>query len=151
MSGPNNISTIGNSNKKKDSLLLSMKLHIQYLRSVEESERVRKACLNYLQTWYGVFYPERSDLVAEIQLLAADLKGSLQEPRLRWKYAWMKPLFGYGEPLNGLNRHSRNWEGVVHQKVRQGDVPNGSTPSGNKRSGWFVLIGCGRRNKRRKY
>ncbi len=95
MSGPNNISTIGNSNKKKDSLLLSMKLHIQYLRSVEESERVRKACLNYLQTWYGVFYPERSDLVAEIQLLAADLKGSLQEPRLRWKYAWMKPLFGW--------------------------------------------------------
>jgi glycosyltransferase involved in cell wall biosynthesis len=95
VSGPNSISTIGNSNKKKDSLLLSMKLHIQYLRSVEESERVRKACLNYLQTWYGVFYPERPDLVAEIQLLAADLKGSLQEPRLRWKYAWMKPLFGW--------------------------------------------------------
>ena len=94
-SGASSISAIGNSNVKKESLLLSMKLHIQYLRSVEESERVRKACLNYLQTWYAVFYPERPDLVAEIQLLAADLQGSLQEPRLRWKYAWIKPLFGW--------------------------------------------------------
>jgi glycosyltransferase involved in cell wall biosynthesis len=94
-SGPNSISTIGNSDKKKDSLLVSMKLHIRYLRSVEDSERVRKACLIYLQNWYGVFYPERPDLIAEIQLLAADLQGSMQEPRLRWKYAWMKPLFGW--------------------------------------------------------
>ena len=48
----NRISYIGTSdNKKKDSLLLSMKLHIQYLRSLENSERVRKACLTYLQNW----------------------------------------------------------------------------------------------------
>jgi hypothetical protein len=73
-----------------------MKLHIQYLRSLEESERVRKACLTYLQNWYVFFYPERPDLVAEFQHLAADLQGSLQEPRLRGKYAWMKPLFGWG-------------------------------------------------------
>lgn len=91
----NRISYIGNSNKKKDSLLLAMKLHIQYLRSLEESERVRKACLTYLQNWYFNFYPERPDLVAEMQKLADELGGRLEAPRLRWKYAWMQPMFGW--------------------------------------------------------
>ncbi len=39
-------------------MLVSMKLHIQYLRSLEDSERVRKACLAYLQNWYWAFYPD---------------------------------------------------------------------------------------------
>jgi glycosyltransferase involved in cell wall biosynthesis len=90
----NRVSYIGNSNKKKDSLLRSMKLHIQYLRSLEESERVRRACLAYMQSWYHVFYPDRPDLVAELNDLAAQLQGRLEAPRLRWKYAWMKPMFG---------------------------------------------------------
>ena len=89
------MSYIGGSDKKKDALLVSMKLHIQYLRSLEESERVRKACLTYLQNWYGNFYPERPDIVAELQSVAAQLQGHLEEPRLRWKYAWMKPVFGW--------------------------------------------------------
>ncbi|MGA8220309.1 MAG: glycosyltransferase family A protein [Candidatus Acidiferrales bacterium] len=89
------VSYIGNSDDKKDSMLVSMKLHVQYLRSLEESERVRKACLTYLQTWYENFYPERPDLVAELQSLASQLHGHLEEPHLRWKYAWMKPIFGW--------------------------------------------------------
>jgi glycosyltransferase involved in cell wall biosynthesis len=91
----NRISYIGNSNQKKDSLLLAMKLHIQYLRSLEESERVRNACLMYLQNWYHNFYPERPDIVAELQELAAELGGHLEAPRLRRKYAWLKPMFGW--------------------------------------------------------
>lgn len=90
----NRWSYIGTSDKKKDAMLLSMKLHIRYLRSLEESERVRKACLNYMQTWYPNFYPDRPDIVAELQGLAAQLQGHLEVPRLRWKYAWMKPIFG---------------------------------------------------------
>jgi hypothetical protein len=76
-------------------MTISMRLHIQYLRSLEDSERVRKACLTYLQNWYPTFYPERPDIVAELQSLAAQLHGHLEEPRLRWKYAWMKPVFGW--------------------------------------------------------
>ncbi len=94
-SGSGSISYIGNSDKKKDSLLLSMRLHIQYLRSLEESERVRNACLTYLQNWYGVFYPERPDLMAEIQNMASQMDGKLPVPRLRPKYAWMRPVFGW--------------------------------------------------------
>ena len=71
-----------------------MKLHVQYLRSLEESERVRKACLIYMQNWFHNFYPDRPDIVAELQGLAAQLHGQLEVPRLGWKYAWMKPIFG---------------------------------------------------------
>lgn len=95
VTGSHRASNIGNSDKKKDALLISMKLHVQYLRSLEESERVRKACLTYLQNWYHNFYPERPDLVADLQSLAGELQGHLEEPRLRWKYSWMKPLFGW--------------------------------------------------------
>jgi glycosyltransferase involved in cell wall biosynthesis len=95
VSGTNSISYIGGSNTKKDSLWISMKLHIQYIRSLEESDRVRKACLNYLQTWYHNFYPGRPDLIAEMQAVASQLGGSLCPPKLRWKYAWMKPIVGW--------------------------------------------------------
>jgi len=89
------LSYIGASDRKKDAMMISMKLHVQYLRSLEESERVRKACLAYLQTWYQSFYPERPDIVAELQSLATQLQGHLEEPRLCWKYAWIKPVFGW--------------------------------------------------------
>lgn len=94
-SGMNSISFIGNSNKKKDSLLVSMKLHMKYLRSLEDSERVRAACLAYMQIWFEFFYPDRPDLISELQGLAADLGGRLEEPRLRWKYAWLRKICGY--------------------------------------------------------
>jgi glycosyltransferase involved in cell wall biosynthesis len=89
------LSHIGTSDKKKDAMVISMKLHLHYVRSLEESERVRNACLRYMQTWYENFYPERADLVAELQTLAAELGGHLKEPTLRWKYAWMKPILGF--------------------------------------------------------
>ncbi len=95
LTGMSRVSYIGNSDKKKDSLLLSMKLHIQYLRSLEESERVRKACLAYVQNQCIHFYPERPDILAELHQLAVQLQGSLKVPRLRSKYAWMEPLFGW--------------------------------------------------------
>ncbi len=72
-----------------------MMLHIQYLRSLEDSERVRKACLVYMQNWYDVSIRTDRILSAELQELAAELQGRLEEPRLRWKYAWMKPVFGW--------------------------------------------------------
>jgi glycosyltransferase involved in cell wall biosynthesis len=89
------ISFIGNSDKKKESLLLTMKLHIQYLRSLEESERVRKACLTYIQRWYRNFYPERPDLMQEARQLAEMLGGQLEIPRSSWKYLWIQKLLGF--------------------------------------------------------
>jgi glycosyltransferase involved in cell wall biosynthesis len=94
-SGSGSISYIGRSQKKQNSLLLSMKLHVGYLRSLEDSERTRKACVTYLQAWFHNFYPERADLVAQAQELAASLGGKLEAPRLSWKYAWIRKCFGW--------------------------------------------------------
>jgi len=117
-SGANSVSFIGNSDKKKDSLLLTMKLHIQYLRSLEDSERVRKACLAYLQLRYGnVFYPERPDLMREAQQLAAMLGGRLEIPKLSWKYLWIQRLFGFVV----AKRASQRWNHYKSSVMRSWD------------------------------
>jgi glycosyltransferase involved in cell wall biosynthesis len=94
-SGTSSISYIGRSKQKRESLLRSMKLHIKYLRSLEESERVREACLAYIQIWYGVFYPGWPEYAKQLEAMAAQLQGKLNPPTLRWKYAWIQPIFGW--------------------------------------------------------
>lgn len=94
--GFDRLSRIDRSDKKLESQFLSMQLHVDYLRSFEESERVRAACVNYMQTWLICFYPERPDIVKQLERLAAALGGQLKVPRLRWKYVWIRKIFGYG-------------------------------------------------------
>lgn len=90
------LSHIGQSKRKIDAHWLSMQLHISYLRSLDDSERVRSACLKYLQTSFIYFYPERSDIVGSAQQLAQELGGRLEPPRLNWKYSWIQLFFGWG-------------------------------------------------------
>jgi glycosyltransferase involved in cell wall biosynthesis len=90
------LSNIGMSDKKKDAMLLSMKLNVDYIRSLEDSERVRKACLKYLNAWLINFYPERPECVEELRKLAGDLGGQLETPRLSWKFQWIKTFLGWG-------------------------------------------------------
>ncbi|HTU00513.1 MAG TPA: glycosyltransferase [Candidatus Sulfotelmatobacter sp.] len=95
MAGFGSLSHIGWSERKMVALLASMELHIGYLRSLEDSERVRAACAHYLQTWLPEFYPERPDLVERAARLAASLGGRLQvPPPLSWKYRWIEKGFG---------------------------------------------------------
>jgi glycosyltransferase involved in cell wall biosynthesis len=89
------LSYIGRSNQKRDAHWLSMQLHMQYLRSLEDSERARTACLRYLQTSLIYFYPEETGIIAQADQLARELGGELVSPRLSWKYAWMKSMFGW--------------------------------------------------------
>jgi hypothetical protein len=116
-SGANSASFIGNSDKKKDSLLLTMKLHIQYLRSLEDSERVRRACLAYIQTWCRNFYPERPDLMQEAQQLAETVGGRLQTPTLPWKYRWIQKLFGW----TAAERIRQRWNQYKWSVIRSWD------------------------------
>lgn len=94
-SGTGSVSYIGSSERKKESLFRSMMSQMRYLQRLEQSERVRQACLIYMQNWYGVFYPGRPDLAERLQRAAAELGGQLKPPSLRWKYAWIQPLFGW--------------------------------------------------------
>jgi glycosyltransferase involved in cell wall biosynthesis len=94
--GTGSLSYIGHSDKKLEAQWRSMQLHIAALRSLEESKRVRDACVKYLQTWLFFFYPERLDLVKELEQKAIELGGRLELPHLSWKYRWIQPIFGWG-------------------------------------------------------
>lgn len=94
-SGTASLSYIGCSERKVRAQWRSMKLHISYLRSLEDSERARRACVQYLQNWLINFYPERVEIVDEARDLARTLGGELGEPRLSWKYSWIRAMFGW--------------------------------------------------------
>lgn len=96
VSGSHSISHIGDADKdKRISYMVSIKLHIKYLRSLEDSERVRQTCVTFLQNKLRYFYGREPEMVDELQTMAAQLGGHLEIPRLRPKYAWMKPVIGY--------------------------------------------------------
>jgi glycosyltransferase involved in cell wall biosynthesis len=93
--GFKSVSYIGGSNKKLESLFLSMKLHMRYLRSMEDSEETRSACRKYIGTWVHEFYPYRPDIVQQLKAMVAELGGEFQEPRLSWKYDWIVRCAGW--------------------------------------------------------
>jgi glycosyltransferase involved in cell wall biosynthesis len=93
--GTMRLSYVGRSNRKLEALWRSMRLHVSYLRSLEDSEKVRAACIKYLQNYLIDFYPQRLDIVEQMHEVAKDLGGQLDVPRLPWKYSWIKSIFGW--------------------------------------------------------
>ena len=95
LGGTGSLSYVGRSEKKMVAQWKSMELSVRYIRSLEDSPRVRAACVQYLQNWLIYFYPDRPDLVAQAKALAESLGGRLEEPQLSWKYSWIQTLFGW--------------------------------------------------------
>jgi glycosyltransferase involved in cell wall biosynthesis/peptidoglycan/xylan/chitin deacetylase (PgdA/CDA1 family) len=91
------LSYIGVSDKKIKAHWLSMKLHIGYLRSLEDSARVRAACVSYLQRSLIHFYREDPEIVRQAEQMAEELGGRLNVPYLSWKYSWAKLLVGWSQ------------------------------------------------------
>jgi O-antigen/teichoic acid export membrane protein/glycosyltransferase involved in cell wall biosynthesis len=91
----NSLSYIGRFPQKIDAHWLSMKLHIQYLRSLEDSPRVAGACLQYLRDSLIYFYPDSGRIVREMEEMARELGEELGAPYLSWKYVWIERLFGW--------------------------------------------------------
>lgn len=89
------LSYVGQSNRKMEALWESMQLHIRYLRSLDDGAKARSACLRYLQNYVIDFYPQRLDIVKQMQVVAGELGGKLTAPHLSWKYAWIRVLFGW--------------------------------------------------------
>lgn len=94
--GVGSVSHGARAQRNLDSQFLSMELHVARLRSLDDSERIRRACLKYLQRWLIYFYPERPDLVGRSERLAETLGGRLAAPQLPWKYNWIQHVFGWG-------------------------------------------------------
>jgi glycosyltransferase involved in cell wall biosynthesis len=93
--GARNLSYIGHSSKKMEAQWTSMLFHIRSLRSLDDSERARAACVRYLNDSMPNFYPERPDLISQMKTLAEELGGTLRAPHLPWKYSWIESLFGW--------------------------------------------------------
>ena len=93
--GCSSMSHIGRSDRKLESLLLSMQLHVSHIRALEDSARVRAACLKYLQLWSICFYPKRPDLRERVQC---------RSPRL-WEASWKLRSCG-AESGRGFNNSS---------------------------------------------
>jgi glycosyltransferase involved in cell wall biosynthesis len=89
------LSHVDHSDKKLESLFLSLLLHMKYLLALENSHRTRSACAKYLQRWMIHFYPARLDLVRELETMGASLGRRLERPDLRWKYIWLQRSFGW--------------------------------------------------------
>jgi glycosyltransferase involved in cell wall biosynthesis len=83
-SGSGRLSYIGSSDIKRESLWCSMQRHINCLRSLEDSERARAACVRFLQSHMIEFYPERLDIFKQAAEMVQHLGGQLNPP-LSWK------------------------------------------------------------------
>lgn len=125
------LSYIGRSDKKMEAQFLGMKLQIGYVRNREDSPRVRTACIDYLQTWLPNFYPNRPDLVKEVQELANSLGGRLAPPTASWKYAWIEKLFGFAAAKHTQMFYNqwkssvlRTWDRVMYSFERRNHLPN---------------------------
>lgn len=94
LAGPSSLSFLGRSDRKLEAQWNSMQLHIRYLRSLEDTERVRAACVSYLQNWMTVFYPQRIDIFEQAEQVATNLGGQLQVPGVPWKYSWIEKVAG---------------------------------------------------------
>ena len=93
-SGATSLSYISGSSRKIEAHFHSMRLHINYIRSLDDGPRVRAACVTYLQNWLMGFYPERPDIVKRAEELAEELGGRLRVPQFSWKYSWIERLSG---------------------------------------------------------
>jgi glycosyltransferase involved in cell wall biosynthesis len=117
---------MGKSRKKLESLMLSLRLSIDHLRSLEDSERTRIACVKHLQTWFPMISEGGSDLADEMNELALKLGGSLRRARTSWKYYPLQLLFGSEMAKRSMNRWReskllmrRNWDRVLYQLMDQ--------------------------------
>lgn len=110
--GFDSLSAVHGSDKKIEAQLLSTQLPVGYLRSVEDSERARNACLKYLQASLIYFFPVRLDLVVELERLAASLGGRLRPPPLSWKYGWIQRFFGWSAATHAQISFNR-WKSSV--------------------------------------
>lgn len=129
------------SGRRLNALWASMRLHVGYLRSMEDSDRTRAACLKYLNDGLIFFYPEMPDIVAQMQAMARELGGVIAPPRLPAKYSWLKTVFGWhlAKRSQRLMRRlrwalERHWDKTMfeiegHLPKRRSELT--ATPTGN--------------------
>lgn len=93
--GYTGLSYLGGSPQKLTAHWTSMQLHMKYLQSLERSDRVNAACLEYLRNSLIYFYPERQDILTAAERMASEFGDRLGVPSLSWKYSWIRRVVGW--------------------------------------------------------
>jgi len=124
------VSYIAGSNKKLEALFISMMRQMNSLLSMEDSERTRSACIQYIRNWLHEFYPYRRDLGVRLIQIASELGGRHVKPRLQWRYHWIVKLFGWSlarraQTLGARARLSAasRWDGALYHLEEQAGLP----------------------------
>lgn len=112
---------MGESTKRLEALFLSLSLGIDHLKSLEDSERTRRACLNLLDSWFPLYYPEEEKLIEKFQVLARELGGYLRPPKVSWKYYPIQKVFGWSTAKKVMNNWRKakllaykNWDRLIY-------------------------------------
>jgi len=138
------LSYVGRFPEKIEAHWVSMKLHLQYLRSFGDTPEIRAACLKFLRDSLIYFYPERKHIVQEAEKIAVELGEPLGSPELSWKYAVLERVVGWKavKPAQRLLRRIRwrttkridhmlyrleSWSGPSSRGVEMN--PNASVPT----------------------
>jgi hypothetical protein len=98
----------GVSTRDCESLMMSLQLCVENLRSLEDSPRTRAAGVQLLQNWVSTsdcLCPDEPERFERARALAQSLGGDLQPHRISWKYAPIKALFGWAS----ARRVRRTW------------------------------------------
>jgi GT2 family glycosyltransferase len=88
------LSYVGASSRKLEANFLAAQLQITQIRSIEDSPRVRSACVKMLQRQLALYALTRPDLMEASRELAASLDGRLTAPRASPKYRWIEATCG---------------------------------------------------------
>jgi glycosyltransferase involved in cell wall biosynthesis len=113
--GGSSLSSVGSNDKKLEALWRSKQLHINYLLSLEDSERTRAASVQYLQHYLPFYYPFRPDIAEEMRRFARDLGGELKYPHMAWKYELLRRLVGWNNAKHAQLRLSRFKWAVIRE------------------------------------
>jgi glycosyltransferase involved in cell wall biosynthesis len=117
------------SNKALESLFLSTALCIQHLRAIEDTERVRNACLAYLNHMFRYYYPERMQLIEKCNAFARELGGSISLPKESWLFKVIRNCLGWQTAKYLKKVHwkivtsvLKKWDKCLYDFVRRGKL-----------------------------
>lgn len=100
--------SMATSQTKLDALFLSLRLSIQHLMELEDSERTKSATVKYITVFLYYFYGCDEKYIEQICQFSASLGGHVDMPKISWKYAPLEMLLG----RRATFKIQQNWRGA---------------------------------------
>ena len=114
------------SDEALEALFLSISRSIEHLLSLDDGQKSRDACLQYLQNRLWHFYPEKLEILEKAKALAKSLGGDLMiPPDEGWKFSLIMNVLGWKMTMNLRSivyrtetSVLRNWDRFIYNLSR---------------------------------